>query len=309
MATAVQEQKGAGTVRGGSFARALLGFLWRVPVSAVVYTVAMSVGGVLAVVLGLTMPKLPVQMTSQQMAQLTFLSGLIVAVGLVPLAARQTGRFVTRWLALATLAYVSHGLNTAIEASVFTTMGGMAANALVFVPPTVLIAAAVAWLFGSRQNAESLRARAAQFAASRRPAQWVWRVVLAIASFPVAYFVFGMLLMAVRPGLMEYYRSGAVGLTVPGPDVVLWVATLRSCLFLAAALPVLIMWQGSRWGLALALGLAMSALVGLSGLVSVPWMPLEMRIGHGLEITADSFAHAAALVWLLVPPRQPGAAR
>jgi hypothetical protein len=47
--------------------------------------------------------------------------------------------------------------------------------------------------------------------------------------------------------------------------------------------------------------------VGLSGLVSVPWMPSEMRIGHGLEITADSFAHAAALVWLLVPRQLRGA--
>ena len=95
-----------------------------------------------------------------------------------------------------------------------------------------------------------------------------------------------------------------MGLTVPSVGVILGTQGLRSALFLGAALPVLILWEGSRRGLALTLGLALAVLVGLSGMVAAAWLPLEMRIGHGLEITADSFAHAAALVWLLVPKQQ-----
>jgi hypothetical protein len=283
-----------------------LGYLWKVPVCAVVYVVAMGIAGGAATQLGLQMPSLPEGVSQEQAGQELLLAALVLAAGLAPLAARQSGTYRARWLALGGLIYVALGLNTVLEASIFTTVPGMSSMALVFLPPTVLCAAALAGLLRPTSGTEPLATKARRFFRSRSVAQWLWRIPLAVLAFPVAYWTFGLLLMAVRPGLMEYYESGALGLTVPSLGTLLPVLFVRSSLFLAAALPVMIMWRGSRLGLGLALGLALSVLVGGVGMIEATWMPMEMRLGHGLEITADSFAHAFALVWLLVPKSQAG---
>ena len=128
-------------------------------------------------------------------------------------------------------------------------------------------------------------------------------VVGAWLSFPLAYYVFGMLLMALCPWCLEYYLGSVPGLRIPGPATVLAVQLLRGGLFLVVTWPVIATWSGTRLSLAVKLGLAYTVLVGLFGLVQAPWMPFNMRVAHGLEIMADSFAHAALLVVLLVPPR------
>jgi hypothetical protein len=55
--------------------------------------------------------------------------------------------------------------------------------------------------------------------------------------------------------------------------------------------------------LALSLGLANYAFVGLFGMLQASWLPTAMRVLHGTEIAADSFAYSSLLVLLLVRPR------
>jgi len=40
---------------------------------------------------------------------------------------------------------------------------------------------------------------------------------------------------------------------------------------------------------------------GWEPLLTTTTWPAVMRIGHGLEITADALVHSAIAVWLLVP--------
>ena len=57
----------------------------------------------------------------------------------------------------------------------------------------------------------------------------------------------------------------------------------------------------------LALGFGHFVAVGLAGLIMAPFFPPVLRWTHGVEILADSFCYAAALVWLLFPrPRHVG---
>jgi hypothetical protein len=75
-----------------------------------------------------------------------------------------------------------------------------------------------------------------------------------------------------------------------------------------ASLPAVLLWIGSRRGLTGAPGLAHAVLVARFGMAQASHlMPAILRIAHSLEITADSFAYAAVLVWLFVP-RSPAAA-
>jgi cytochrome bd-type quinol oxidase subunit 2 len=78
------------------------------------------------------------------------------------------------------------------------------------------------------------------------------------------------------------------------------VQFLRSLLFLLACLPVLITWRKSRLSLFITLGATLFILVGGILLLQAYWYPPVMRLIHSLEILADSFAHAGALVILLV---------
>ena len=111
-----------------------------------------------------------------------------------------------------------------------------------------------------------------------------------------------MLVIAVTPGLLEQYEQGIAGLKIPAPWLIPLVQILRGTLFFIAVLPVLACVRGDRRGFALRLGLAYWVLVGVFGLLQGGGMPVFMRIAHGWEILADSFAHAALLVLLIVPP-------
>jgi hypothetical protein len=107
----------------------------------------------------------------------------------------------------------------------------------------------------------------------------------------------------VVPFTYEYYREELVGLTAPGWEQILPVLFVRSVLFLVASLPVLVAWHGSRRSLILALGFAMFVLVGALGLLEGYWLPLSVRVFHGLEIMADSMVYSWVLVVLLVGSR------
>jgi hypothetical protein len=76
---------------------------------------------------------------------------------------------------------------------------------------------------------------------------------------------------------------------------------VRSSIFLVASLPAVLLWIGSRRGPIGAMGLAHAVLVGIFAMAQASHlMPPILRITHSIEITADSFAYAAVLVWLFV---------
>jgi hypothetical protein len=68
---------------------------------------------------------------------------------------------------------------------------------------------------------------------------------------------------------------------------------------------VLVAWRLSRRGLVLSLGFALFVLVGALGLIGGYWMPVSMRLFHGLEILADSLVYSWVIVILLWGTPQP----
>ena len=138
------------------------------------------------------------------------------------------------------------------------------------------------------------------------PSSWAWRLGAAIVAFPVVYLAFGLV---VEPFVIDSYRAGAFGLTLPDWGQILPTQLLRSVLFLSASVPLIALWGGSRLGLGLSLGLANFTLVGLFGMLQAFWLPIPMRLIHGAELVADSFVYAALLVLLLVRQRGPVTSR
>ncbi len=156
---------------------------------------------------------------------------------------------------------------------------------------------ALAGQYGSQQSAPKLP--------HLGTGQWLWRIAVAWLSFPVIYFLFGL---CVAPFVIPIYQAGVAGLHIPPLDVIMRTQLLRSFLFLASSLPVILLWTGSRRRLILALGWAHTAMVGLYGLSQASFMPPVLRVLHSLEIAADSFVYAFILVWLFFPRERIGAA-
>jgi hypothetical protein len=110
------------------------------------------------------------------------------------------------------------------------------------------------------------------------------------------YWVFGLIVL---PFTEQYYRQNLFGLTMPTIEQLLPILFVRSLLFFAACLPILVLWQKSRWDLFWRLGVALYLLVGLIYMLTGTWLPLSIRVPHALEMLADEFVYAGVLVGLL----------
>lgn len=261
----------------------------RIVVAAAAYVIGNVIMGVLAPTLHLPAFKPLGGETAQHAALLMSLACPLLIVGLLPLAAHLKGSWTQRCAAIAALLYVTLGLNTLIEAKIFTDVlpGSPWLASLQWILPAVLTAAAITYKFGEAAPADGALERLAA-------PGLLWRVAVAWLLWPVIYIFFGM---CVSPFVVHYYQvqSGALGLHIPSPAVILRTQLLRSAFFLASSLPAIVLWTRSRGRLILALGLAHAMTVGIFPLLTATFFPMTLRIAHGLEITGDSFAYAAVL--------------
>ena len=266
----------------------------KILLSTLALAIATMLAGAIASALPLS-PPIPLPGESPSLPSMLF-GSLVLVVGLVPIASGLGGRFATRWLALGLMLYVATGVNTVIELIIFGTQGGHWYLLVFYFLCFVATAAALAWQYDSQQSAPQLPRLGT--------GQWLWRVAVAWLSFPVIYFLFGL---CVAPFVIPIYQAGVIGLRIPRLDVIMRTQLLRSLLFLASSLPVILLWMGSRRRLILALGWAHTAMVGLYGLSQASFMPPVLRVLHSLEIAADSFVYALILVWLFFPRERMGA--
>jgi hypothetical protein len=269
---------------------------WRLGLCAAASVVGAGFGGALIAALGMPVPESPGQAGPQMTGLLLFVASLVLAAGLIPLARRLAGPCWLRWLTLAALCYVCLGLASPLEGAIFTKLGGMESIPVLFLPLCLLFAAAVTALFKPVHADASSLTTARQFFRTRTPRQWAKRFVAATVAFPVVYWTFGLM---VAPFVMAYYREGQFALSVPSPGVIVLTQFARGLLFLAASVPILILWSGSRRQLVLALGLAFTMLVGLFGMIQSYWLAPTLQILHNTEIFADSMVYALAVTLLL----------
>jgi hypothetical protein len=279
--------------------KAVVGYLWRVTLCAAAYVAGAMAGGAVISALGLPLPQVPEQASEKMMGLFLLVASLALAAGLAPLSRRLQGPHCLRWLVLAVPCYVCIGVASPLEGAIFTTIGGMASIPAFSILPCLLFAAVVAMLFKPPSRGDSLVVSMRRFFAGHSVGQWAWRLAAAICAFPIIYWTFGMM---VAPFVMEYYKQGQFALAVPNPAVILATQFARSALFLLAAVPILVLWSGSRRHLVLALGLAFYVLVGLFGMIQSYWLAPTLQVLHNAEMLVDSMVYAWALAVLLGRP-------
>ena len=272
-------------------ANTTMSWLWKIPLIAGTYFIATTVSGGMIMAMGMQFPDFPGQTYSPIRS---FVAALVLGAAVYLLARGISGSTAFRFFSIFAFTYVSFCVNNQLEGAIFTTMGGQDTMLVFFVIPCAAIAAAAVALVKPPEINSVLTT---VFSGSSISAWW-WRAAIAWLSFPVIYYIFGML---IYPFVAEGYEGGELGLVVPSQGVILGVVSIRSLLFLIVAVPILTNWSRSRRTLFVALAAAFTAMVGVVGLIEVNWIPMTLRIVHGLEISADSIVHAWVLVALLVP--------
>jgi len=267
----------------------------KVVLCVVAYIVGVMLMGMIAGALHLPSPTAPAGVTQQSAFIGMLFATPLLAAGLTPLAMGLGGSRLKRTGAIMLLIFVALAVNTMIEAKVFSTFLTISVPmiCLHYVLPCLSLALALALLFKSSGDPIGLL--------SFTPIQWAWRIAVAWLAFPVIYFVFGM---CVAPFVTDAYLAGVASLRLPPMSVIIKTQLLRSPLFLLSSLPIVALWRGSRTRLIVAFGTAEAVIVGIFGLSQATWLPTVLRIGHSIEITFDSFAYVALLVWLFAPQKQ-----
>jgi hypothetical protein len=268
------------------------------------YELGVVLGGMLGTLIGLTVPSPPPGADMAAVSRYMLYVSPLFALALVVLATHLNGGFVARWLSLAFLMWIAYTVTTQLEASFVSTFAnGMAFSIVSGAIAALAGGASVAYLFpGTTPGVPAWDALRAFFA-RRSALGWIWRLLIAAVVFMPIYFAFGLMVL---PFTEAYYQQQMFGLTMPTIDQLLPILFARSILFCLAALPIIALWRGGRLSLFWRLGLSLFMLVGFNPLLVATWMPLAIRGPHALEILADEFVYAGALVWLLAV-RQPAA--
>jgi len=283
--------------------KTVLAYVWRIPLCAFAYVAGTMASGGLVSAMGMKLPSIPEQANEQMMGLFLLISSCALAIGVGPLARRIRARYGVRCLILTALTYVCIGLNTPIEAAIFTNLGGMRTMVVFSLLPCLFFGGVTALLFKPSGKAKPFGGQVSHFFSGRSVQQWAWRFVAAICAFPVIYWTFGM---SVAPWVAKYYEQEQFGLVLPNVGVIVLVQLLRSLLFFLAAFPIIIVWSGSRRQLTALLGLAFFALVGLFSMIQAPWLAPVLQALHSLEILADSVVYAGVLSLLFVRKETPG---
>lgn len=253
------------------------------------FAASLIAGGMLAKILHL-------QMTSEAMRRLpthlilVLMAGASLAVGIYFIARGLAGTAVVRAAALALFIALALGVNTILDGVIYTDIfdGIVPATTLFYSVEGLFLGMALGFFFGKKAEPTGF--------AHLTPVGWIGRGLVAWLAWPLIYLFFGA---CVAPIVIPYYSTGGIpGLHIPPMGTILEMQLVRSLVFLVASLPLIKLWTGSRRGLWLALGLAHTVAVGIYGLVSATFMPTNMRLAHGTEITCDSFAYAGLLVLL-----------
>ena len=205
-----------------------------VVLAAVAWLAGTMFSGALASALHLPLPSFPQNTSPAEGFAWFVLASLLLAAGTAPAAASLRGGFKTRWLALSALLFICIGVNTAIEAVVFSStiqpLEGVTL-ACVSMIPSVLAAAILA---RRPQRLAADRATMPAFGGLG----WSWRLMAAWLAFPVFYFIFGSI---IAPFVLDAYRQGIAGLRIPSFAETLTTQLVRSPIFLAVVLPCVLL--------------------------------------------------------------------
>jgi hypothetical protein len=127
---------------------------------------------------------------------------------------------------------------------------------------------------------------------------WLWRYLASAMSYLVFYFVFGGLnyQLVTKP----YYESHAGGLTIPAPETVFIIESIRGLMIVFSVFLFLLSIRGTRHQLMVNTGWLLFAIGGIIPLIwQIGTLPLFLLAASGLEIFFQNFLTGIVAAQLL----------
>jgi hypothetical protein len=266
---------------------------WRSALVAVGYVIGLMLAGIIGAILG-------VQMGADTSGASNFmwmiLAAFLLGVFLGPFASRLSltrGQHFILWCSLILFNLGS----VAIEGAYF-------APDLVPLPIPMLLAqqalaSAIAALAITLVFAKIGKSISWMNALRTRPwYSWIWRFILSAFSDLALYFVFGGLnySLVTKP----YYESHAGGLTVPEPQLVLIIESIRGLLIVFSVLLFLLSIRGTRRQLMVSTGWLLFSVGGIIPLIwQIGHLPFFLLFASAIEIFCQNFLTGAVAAWFM----------
>ena len=250
--------------------------------------------------IGLSAPRMPAQAPESIAGYYLITGSIILSGGLALPATGISASLPVRWLVLATFVFLGFAVSTTIETSIFSSAAGTMSMIPALLLPCILLAGVLAAPCLTPFPTRETEGRIVRFFRARPWPEWTWRIAAAVVSFPLIYFVFGLM---ASPVVSDYYASGVSGLALPAPASIVRVQFLRSILHLVSLFPLLILWRGDRRHIVVGLTLAFFVFIFAYDIVLANQIPAVLVLVHGLEVLVDSLVYAWAVVHLLMPDK------
>jgi hypothetical protein len=260
------------------------------------------IGGMITTIIGLPSTGVPPQVDMNALMPRLFLTQVIIAILLGECFRGLYPRYWQRLLSIWLCNYLLYYLLNQLDGLLFSPLPHMGTGMLSSILPALCMAAVVAWLWRPGPAESRVDGKVRAYFASRKTADWAWRLALSWLVFPPIYYLMGR---AVGPFVQRYYEDPSLnlGLTMPpSVEVLMVMQVLRGALFLLAVLPIMIAWRGSQKGLWLWVGTVIFIQIAGQALLQAYWLPAGLRIPHSLELLADSFLQAGLYALLLCFP-------
>lgn len=282
--------------------KTIISYIWKLPLCGMTFFVGMALGGAALAELGFQSPPPPAGTDARTIAVWFFLGSMLIAFTLSFVSKNLSANWFVRWVVLTELIWIVAVVSMVLESFFFMTTGAVSTissglyTLLSFFTPTIFLAGMITFLFRPEPPTQKWIKGLSSYFSTFKLADLSWRSLAAFLAFPLIYITFGLL---VAPFIRDYYILGVNELKIPTWDHLITLQFLRSCLFLLACLPVVILWRGSRRGLTSALGISLFVLTAFMAVITSYWFPWQMRIIHGLELLADALIYAGVLAALL----------
>jgi hypothetical protein len=286
----------------------VVGIAWRSLVVGAGYVLFSMIGSAVAQTAGLPTLSIGAPIDPRLSLAILWISGVLFGFTLGPFAARLPLRIFERIGMLFVTLFMLNQFINVIEALFFTTIPAAewSFSLLVSAIQHGGTAVVLALLFQPKSAQRGLL-DAMRETFGRRPwFGWLARFLLAGGLYVPVYFLFGAI---VAPFVVPYYQDPTLGLrlTIPGFDVILPLEVGRGLLYALTLFPLIALLRvgdtRSRWGIAFWIILVQVVLGAWHPMLSVTFWPSDLRLAHGLELTADCIVYGLLVVWLMTPGR------
>lgn len=160
-------------------------------------------------------------------------------------------------------------------------------------PAVVIATGAAAFLFAPRAS----EAPGAGPHVFRPPASWAWRILTVALLYVLAYFLAGISIAWQSAAVREFYE----GKIFVGPLTLVIIQVGRGVLWALLGLMLLSSLRSNSLTRVLALGAAFSLFMAVQLIYPNPYLPLNVRIPHFIEVTLSNFAFGVLAGLLLMP--------